>query len=73
LAADIDKTTDTQLQSASQNNNLDATYMGYLKVNLAKYQADLQTAYKAAGPKGKTILKNAFDSTATLLGSPQLK
>jgi hypothetical protein len=73
LAADIDKTTDTQLQSASQNNNLDATYVGYLKANLAKYQADLQSAYKAAGPKGKAILKSAFDSAATLLGSPQLK
>jgi hypothetical protein len=73
LAADTDKTTDSSLQSASQNNGLDSAYVSYLKTALAKYQTDLQTAYKAAGPNGKTILKTAFDSTATLLASPQLK
>jgi hypothetical protein len=73
LAADTDKTTDSSLQSASQNNGLDSAYVGYLKTALAKYQTDLQTAYKVAGPNGKTILKSAFDSTTTLLASPQLK
>jgi len=72
LAADINKTTDSGLQSASQNNNLDSAYVSYLKTNLATYQTDLQTAYKAAGPKGKAILKSAFDSTKTLLTSPLL-
>jgi hypothetical protein len=73
LAADTDKTTDAQLQSASQNNNLDQAYVTYLQQALAKYQADLQTAYKAVGPKGKTILKSAYDSTSTLLSTAPLK
>jgi hypothetical protein len=73
LAADADKSADTQLQSASQNNSLDAAYAAYLKTNLAKYQTDLQTAYQSAGPKGKAILKVAFDSTTTLLSTPPLK
>jgi hypothetical protein len=73
LAADSDKTTDSSLQSASQNNNLDTAYVAYLKDSLAKYQTDLQTAYKSTGPKGKVVLKSAFDSTTTLLSSPQLK
>jgi hypothetical protein len=73
LAADLDKNADAQLQSASQNNNLDTAYAAYVKDGLTKYQSDLQTAYKSAGPKGKLILKSAFDSTTTLLGSSQLK
>lgn len=73
LSADLDKTTDAQLQSASQNNNLDTTYVSYLKDSLAKYETALQTAYKSAGPKGKTIIKSSFDSTKTLLNSSPLK
>lgn len=73
LAADTDKTTDTNLQSALQNNNLDATYVNYLKQNLSLYANDLQAAYQSAGPNGKKILKAALDSTNTLLASPALK
>lgn len=73
LAIDTDKTTDSSLQSASQNNNMDGAYASYLKTNLSTYEVDLQTAYKAAGPKGKAILKSAYDGTATLLSSPLLK
>lgn len=73
LAADIDKSTDSSLQSASQNNNLDAAYIVYLKDSLAKYENDLQIAYKSAGPNGKKILSDAFDSTKALLNSPPLK
>ena len=73
LAADTDKTTDTQLQDASQNNQLDSAYKDYLKQALAKYQSELQTAYNSAGPNGKTLLKDAFDSTATLLNNAPLK
>jgi hypothetical protein len=73
LASDIDKTTDTNLQSASQNNSLDSAYVSYLKDSLSKYQADLQAAYNAAGPNGKAILKSAYDGTTTLLSNPPLK
>jgi hypothetical protein len=73
LAADTDKTVDAQIQDASQNNQLDSAYKNYLKQALAKYQAELQTAYKSAGPKGKLILKDAFDSNDTLLANAPLK
>jgi hypothetical protein len=73
LAADTDKATDAQLQDASQNNQLDSAYKNYLKQALAKYQSELQTAYNSAGPNGKNLLKDAFDSTATLLNNAPLK
>jgi hypothetical protein len=73
LNADIDKTTDSSLQTASQNNGLDTAYVAYLKDNLAKYQTDLQTAYTSAGPNGKKLLNNAFNSNAALLNSSPLK
>jgi hypothetical protein len=73
LAADTDKATDAQLQDASQNNQLDTAYKNYLKQALAKYQTELQTAYNSAGPNGKSLLKDAFDSTATLLNNAPLK
>lgn len=73
LAVDLDKTTDAQMQSASQNNNLDQTYITYLQQELVKYRSDVQTAYNVAGPKGKAILKNSFDGINTLLASAPLK
>lgn len=74
LARDADPTVDAQMQSALQSNNLDQAYVTYLQQHLPKYQQDLQTAYKAApGPKGKEILKAAYDSQAALLATPPLK
>lgn len=73
LAADIDKTTDSSLQSASQNNNLDAAYVNYLKNALAKYQTDLQAAMSAAGPNGQKLAAASAESTRTLLNSAPIK
>jgi len=73
LSAKTNKTTDAQLQSASQNNNLDSAYQNYLKDSLAKYALSLKTAYKVSGPKGQELLKKAFDSTTVILTSPPLK
>jgi hypothetical protein len=73
LAADVNKSTDASLQSASQNNNLDSAYITYLKSNLGTYQTDIQTAYKSAGSNGKALLQKSFDSVNTILSSPQLK
>ncbi len=73
LASLADKTTDASLQSASQNNSLDSAYINYLKTNLAKYKEKLQIAFNSAGPNGKKILQEAFDSTQALLSSPPLK
>lgn len=72
LNADADKSTDSNLQTAAQNNGLDAAYASYLKTALATYQSDLQTAYKSAGPNGKNILSGAFDSATAMLKSPPL-
>lgn len=73
LAIDTDHSSDTLIQNAAQNNNLDQAYISYLQQNLNKYENDLQTAYKAAGPNGKAILQTAFDGTSTLLTNPPLK
>lgn len=73
LAADKDSSTDASLQTASQNNNLDGAYVTYLQGALTKYEADLQTAYKSAGPNGKKLLQTVFDSASTLLSTPPLK
>lgn len=73
LSGLTDKSTDAGLKSASQNNRLDSAYVTYLKTALEKYKQNLQLAYDSAGPNGKKILKEAFDSTQTLLSSPPLK
>lgn len=73
LSVDKNSATDVSLQSAAQNNGLDAAYNSYLKDALSRYQTDLQTAYKTAGPNGKVLLNNAYDSVKTLLNSPPLK
>lgn len=73
LAADTDKTMDSQLQAASQNNTLDATYTSYIKTGLLHYQQELQAAFDKAGPNGKALIQEAFDSTKTLLDNPPLK
>lgn len=73
LAADTDKSTDASLQAAAQNNSLDAAYINYLKGALAKYEADLQNAYKTAGPNGQKLLSGTFESTHALLNSAPIK
>lgn len=73
IAADTDKSTDTSLQTAQQNNNLDGAYVSYLQGSLARYEQDIQKAYKLAGPNGKKLLNNSFDGVQTLLSSPPLK
>jgi hypothetical protein len=73
LASATDKNTDSLLQTASRNNNLDSAYVNYLKSALTKYQSDLQTAFKSAGPNGKVLLQQAFESANTLLTTAPLK
>lgn len=73
LAGLTDKSTDASLQSASQTNSLDTAYVDYLKGALTKYKERLSLAHTLAGPNGKKILKDAYDSTQVLLSSPPLK
>jgi len=73
LAADTDKTSDSSLQAALQNNQLDSAYKSYIKSALAQYQQDLNTAYKPLGPVGKNIVKTAYGSAGTILNTAPLK
>jgi len=73
LAADTDKSVDSQIQTAAQNNQLDSAYKNYLDQSLARYQSELEAAYKSVGPRGQQILKDAFDSNKVLLASAPLK
>jgi hypothetical protein len=73
LSADLDKSTDASLQTAAQNNGLDAAYVSYLKTSLAKYETDLQAAYNSAGPNGKKLLAGSFVSARALLNSAPIK
>ena len=73
LDADTDKSTDSSLQSAAQNNNLDVAYVSYLQAGLSKYSSDIQTAYKSAGPNGRQILNDAYNSVQVLVAAPPLK
>jgi hypothetical protein len=73
LAADADKSSDTSLQTAAQNNGADAAYLDYLRTALGKYETDVQRAYQTSGPIGKKLLNDISISTTTLLASPPLK
>jgi hypothetical protein len=74
LAIYKNSATDDQMQQAAQNNNLDSAYRSYLQKALADYAATLSKAYRAtSSPTAKTILKESFDSTQTLLSAPPLK
>lgn len=73
LVARLDKTTDTALEKALQNNSHDQTYYSYLKTNLGTYQSELQGAYASAGQQLQPILSSDFESIQTILTAPQLK
>jgi hypothetical protein len=74
LAIYKNSATDTELQQAAQNNNLDAAYLAYLQKALNDYSDILRRAYTAtSSPTAKVVLKEAFDSTQTLLSAPRLK
>lgn len=73
LIADTDKSSDSNLQIASQNNNLDSAYVNYIKTALTRYQTDLQTALNSSGPNGKKLLAGSIESTRALLNSAPIK
>ncbi|HZP55280.1 MAG TPA: hypothetical protein VFB03_00720 [Candidatus Saccharimonadales bacterium] len=72
LVLRFNKNTDTQLQTAAQNNNLDTAYLLYLKNALTSYQSSMKTVYDST--KSKTLraaLQSAFTSDATILKSSE--
>ena len=74
LAAKTNPATDTQLETAAQNNSLDDAYAQYLRNSLSAYSVSLSKTYKSADSASlKTALQAAYDSVRTLLDSPQFR
>ncbi|MBI2285317.1 hypothetical protein HYU82_00640 [Candidatus Saccharibacteria bacterium] len=74
LATGMNSGTDTELQTAAQNNNLDDAYATYLKTSLMAYLNSLNSTYQATQSQTlKTTLKAAYESVQTLLNSPQFQ
>jgi hypothetical protein len=74
LAAKTNPATDTQLETAAQNNSLDDAYAQYLKSSLSAYSVSLSKTYKSTDSTVlKTALQAAYDSVKTLLDSPQFR
>lgn len=73
LAGWLDKSTDTKLETAAQNNNFDQTYLAYLKSNLTSYNSTLNSVYQKSSKTLQPILKDDFTSTQQLLAAPQFK
>ena len=72
LNSHLNKTTDTNLQNAIQNNNFDATYLAYLKTAVQSYQQSMNTVNQTSTKNFQKILKAAYASNKVLLQSPQL-
>jgi hypothetical protein len=73
LAIYLNKQTDSELETANQNNKLSEYYYSYLKKNLSDYQVAVKTAYDtASGPSLRTTLNEFTLSTQTILKTQQL-
>jgi hypothetical protein len=69
----LNKNTDSEVQSADQNNHLSEYYYSYLKKSLTDYQTALKTAYDtASGPALKSMVQDYSLSTKTILNAGQL-
>lgn len=74
LSAKMNQSTDTDLQTAAQNNNLDQAYVAYLKNSLSTYLNSLNTTLQTAKSQSlKDTLESAQNSIETLLNSPKFK
>jgi len=67
LNGDVNQSIDTQLNNARQSNSADQAYSSYLKQQLNTYQALINAAYPKAGPNGKVLLQDSYNSTSVLL------
>lgn len=73
IASTTDPTLESELKTATANNNYDQVFLTYLKSALNSYQSDLQTVYKTAKPSLQTVLSGAYNSNAIILSSKQLQ
>lgn len=61
---------DNLIQAAIQKDSLSSAYNDFLTYNLKVYQSKLQTAFNGTNSsKLKLIIKSAYDSSQTILGS----
>ena len=64
--------TDTQLQAAKQNNDLETSYDAYLKTSLAAYQNAINNVKVGAPAARLAILNSASTSTQVLLAASEI-
>ena len=67
----LNSETDKGLETAKQNNNLEKTYVIYLKGSLDGYLGALKSTQTGASANAKPILAGAITSTEALLSAPQ--
>jgi hypothetical protein len=72
LTAYQDADTESRLQAAASNGELDEAYAAYLKDALTNYSSALQAAYQTAPPAAQPLLEEAFESVQVILSSPNL-
>jgi hypothetical protein len=73
LSIYTNKNTDTEIQSAIQNNRLSEYYYSYLKKNLTAYQAAIKTSFETTSSVSlKNVLSSSYASTKIILTSQQL-
>lgn len=74
FAVRMNPETDSAMQTAAQNNNLDEAYTAYLKTSLTAYSNSLNETLGATNSQTlKSTLQSAHSSVQTLLNSPQFK
>jgi hypothetical protein len=73
LAIYLSKQTDSEAETANQNNRLSEYYYSYLKKNLVQYEASIKTAYDtASGANLRSTLQDYSKSTKVILSAQQL-
>jgi hypothetical protein len=74
LDAYQNKSVDSQLSSAAQNDNLDSAYITYMRLALQQYSSSLTSAFNSTSDNSlKAILKDSYTSTQVQLTSAPLK
>lgn len=72
LAKYRNSSTDNSLQTASQNNDYDQTYLTYIKQVLGNLTQQIQSAQSSASPNEASLLQTDLADAQALLASPQL-
>jgi hypothetical protein len=73
LAIYLSKQTDSEIETANQNNRLSEYYYSYLKKTLGQYEASIKSAYNtASGTNLRSSLQDFSKSTQVILSTQQL-